>query len=70
MTVGRVSQSAGEVLFQGAPKARVTGTAAELILQATPRARHGQQAVEVLRSVALAGGAVGRQPAMILCIGA
>lgn len=69
MTVGRVSQAAGEVLLQAAPKARVTGTVAELILQATPRARHGQQAVEVLRSTALAAGGVARPPSLILCIG-
>lgn len=65
MTVGRVSQAAVEVLLQATPKARVTGTAAELILQTTPRARHGQQAVEVLRSVALASSALGRQPVLI-----
>lgn len=65
MTVGRVSQAAVEVLLQATPKARVTGTAAELIFRATPRARNGQQAVEVLRSIALAGGAVGRKPVLI-----
>ena len=67
MTVGRVSQAASEALLQAVPKARVTSQAAELILQATPRARHGQQEVKVLRSVALAAGAAGRQPVLIVC---
>jgi hypothetical protein len=67
VTVGRVSQSAGEVLLQAAPKVRLSEQAAELLLQVTPRAHHGKQAVEVLRSVALAGSAAGRQPVLILC---
>ncbi|MGD9507722.1 MAG: hypothetical protein AB7I59_02250 [Geminicoccaceae bacterium] len=67
MTVGRVSQTASEVLLQVAPKARVDQQSVELFQQGAPRTRFGQQAVEVLRSVALVGGATGRQPVLILC---
>jgi hypothetical protein len=66
VTVGRVSQAAGEVLLQAVPTARVTGTAAELLLQATPRARHGQQAIEVLRSVGNSGSPITRRPVIMI----
>jgi hypothetical protein len=66
VTVGRVSQAAGDVLLRAVPKARISEKAAESLLQTTPRARDGQQAIEVLRSVALAGGGTGRQPFLIL----
>jgi hypothetical protein len=70
VTVGRVSQAASEALLQAAPKARLSQQATELLLRQSRCARLGQQSVEVLRSVVLAGGAVGRQPVLILCVSA
>ena len=47
------------MLLQAVPSARPTQQAAELLLRATARGRTGQQAVEVLRTVATTGLATG-----------
>jgi hypothetical protein len=66
MTVGRVSQAAGEVLWQASPVARSTQKAAELLLRSVARARVGQQAAEVLRSVAGAPTSAHRRPILLI----
>ena len=68
VTVGRVSQAAGEVLLQTLPNARLSQQTTELLLQRLPRGRLGQQAIEVLRSTALSGATTMSQPVMILCV--
>ena len=66
MTVGRISQAAGEVLLQGVPAARPTQQAAEFLLLAIAWARGGQQAMEVLRSVADGDGTASNRPPILL----
>jgi hypothetical protein len=49
---------------------RISQTAVEVLLQQQPHIRLGQQAVEILRSTALAGGPTIVQPVMILYVSA
>jgi hypothetical protein len=68
VTISRVGQEAIEVLLQAAAKGHLSEQVAESLLQATPRARHGQQSIEVLRSVILIGSAVGSRPVLTLYV--
>jgi hypothetical protein len=67
VTVGRVSQTAVEVVLQSVPKSRVGQQAAEILLVSTSKVRFGQQVIEVLRTVAVASGDLTRSPVLILC---